>query len=613
MRLVNVKTLNYEEFDDESACPKYAILSHRWQRDEVTYQDGLLPGLDRIHKKGVEKIKQCCKLALEHDLQYIWVDTCCIDKSSSAELSEAINSMFRWYQLGKICFAHLSDIEVGRAVELSLWFSRAWTLQELIAPHQLQFYSKDWQPLGSKSELADVISARTGIPQDVLRYKVNIYNLPVAQRMSWARRRKSRRVEDIAYSLLGIFDVNMPLLYGEGKKAFRRLQEEIIKQNNDQTIFLWSATAKDVGKLLAPSPDGFDPNKIFHFKPSRKGKKPFSVTNLGLSITLPLIPWHAKTYLALLDCEAASSGTLDGWHQPGLYLRQRRDSDLFEKINFSARDYGFLQNYNPNWRQTRDIHIALDTSTNARDSTKPHDAILRSNTQTPDDDELYGFVIRSAEVRSGNKITDILSQSQVSTQHQWDSSTGVLEMQPGTAGDAAIIRLPENPGIPAGVDAIKLGFDFDFHPCCVISGIGNSRVQGQQRLLDHSVDPVALVANVDLSREQDWFNFQNSHVVPVSAQGHWLLKGDLQLGLSVLLGPPTYVGQQNRDFCISRRQVSVRLTREQVKNRTAWVFDLRISACPGSFCQSHKQERNLPIISPPEIIVSPPGLSPWSP
>lgn len=211
MRLIRTDTYRFESFE-EVECPRYAILSHRWEAEEVSLQDALSSCIKKLNSNGARKIRASCKIALQHRLKYIWVDTCCIDKTSSAELSEAINSMFGWYQLAELCIAYLSDVELGQSIESSLWFTRAWTLQELIAPQHVRFYSTNWQLLGSKVEHAEGISTRTNVPQEVLVYTTNIYLLPIAQRMLWARNRKSTRVEDIAYSLLGIFDVNTPLL-----------------------------------------------------------------------------------------------------------------------------------------------------------------------------------------------------------------------------------------------------------------------------------------------------------------------------------------------------------------------------------------------------------------
>lgn len=170
---------------------------------------------------------------------------CCIDKTSTAELSEAINSMFSWYKNAWVCYAYLSDVPDDADLSghtssfaLSRWFTRGWTLQELIASPDVIFYSVNWQSLGSKLGLCDLLTKITGIDEEVLKYR-NLESTCVAKKMSWAANRKTTRIEDTAYCLLGIFDVSMPLLYGEGAKAFTRLQEEIMKVSDDQTLFAW--------------------------------------------------------------------------------------------------------------------------------------------------------------------------------------------------------------------------------------------------------------------------------------------------------------------------------------------------------------------------------------
>jgi Heterokaryon incompatibility protein (HET) len=232
----------------DSAIPQYAILSHRWgdEKEEVTFED-MAGGLGR-KKAGYKKIKFCSQQATRDGFQYIWVDTCCIDKRSSAELSESINSMFRWYQQSAICYAYLCDVpddvnldddtEYSAFVECS-WFTRGWTLQELIAPRELKFYSTNWIHLGDKRSLRSLISDITGI--DGITLALGTFDhASVAQRMSWASNRHTTRVEDIAYCLLGIFGINMPLLYGEKEAAFIRLQEEIAKNYDDDSLFAWS-------------------------------------------------------------------------------------------------------------------------------------------------------------------------------------------------------------------------------------------------------------------------------------------------------------------------------------------------------------------------------------
>jgi hypothetical protein len=218
---------------------------------------------------GYAKIQNTCAQALRDGFEYAWIDTCCIDKSSSAELSEAINSMYKWYKNARICYAYLSDIIMpddfrdslfSASVCISKWFTRGWTLQELIAPGVVVFYDRDWRDIGTKTSRQQEISRITGIDIHVLSGN-EPWSCNVAQRMSWASRRMTTRSEDIAYSLMGLFNVNMPLLYGEGgTKAFRRLQEEIMKGEEDYSLFAWAGNNPSFPArwgLLAASPQQF--------------------------------------------------------------------------------------------------------------------------------------------------------------------------------------------------------------------------------------------------------------------------------------------------------------------------------------------------------------------
>jgi hypothetical protein len=225
--------------------PAYAILSHTWGSEEISFEDITGKRFKRLRKEGWFKIKKCCAQAIEDGLNWVWIDTCCIDKSSSAELSEAINSMYRWYANASVCYVYLKDVvSRGPLVEdkelaVSRWFKRGWTLQELLAPDTIVFYNCHWVDIGTKKSLHLQISTITGIDTDLLQGYKSPQDFTVAHRMSWASERKTSRDEDIAYCLLGIFDVHMPLIYGEGSRAFVRLQEEILKINEDYTLFLW--------------------------------------------------------------------------------------------------------------------------------------------------------------------------------------------------------------------------------------------------------------------------------------------------------------------------------------------------------------------------------------
>ncbi|KAL5318058.1 hypothetical protein ACEPPN_015162 [Leptodophora sp. 'Broadleaf-Isolate-01'] len=255
MRLLQCKTdgdFSLIEFF-ESDIPKYAILSHRWGPEEVTLAD--LKNGNGKKMAGYGKIQFCGDQAKRDGLQYFWVDTCCIDKSNSTELAEAINSMFRWYHDATKCYVYLPDVSRPRTdsadgsnedwvsiFRKSEWFRRGWTLQELIAPASVDFFCKEGRLLGNKASLERHICEVTSIPAQALRGRP-LSDFSVAERLSWAASRETFRQEDKAYSLLGIFDVNMPLIYSEGKdKAMQRLREEIEKASKGHKCEDFSVT-----------------------------------------------------------------------------------------------------------------------------------------------------------------------------------------------------------------------------------------------------------------------------------------------------------------------------------------------------------------------------------
>ena len=295
MWLLHTSQFELKEFPDAGGIPGgYAILSHTWGNHEQTYQDvrviaeqSKLTGHDRREKMSY-KIRKCCELAREHKYEWVWVDSCCIDKTSSTELSEAINSMFKWYWQAEVCFAFLADVPTADIEELraeqsafrqSRWHKRGWTLQELIAPAVVVFFSRTWERLGTKAELAELLEQITHIPQSILTRDQYYYQASVADRMVWASDRVTTRVEDQGYCLMGLFNVRMTIIYGEGTHAFQRLQQKIMKHGFDMSLFAWgagwigNAPLRDLGLqfaarrdiellneysyLLAPSPASF--------------------------------------------------------------------------------------------------------------------------------------------------------------------------------------------------------------------------------------------------------------------------------------------------------------------------------------------------------------------
>jgi len=300
MWLLDTTTLKLRHFIND--IPNYVILSHTWGDGEVGFEDIAQPYAKDM--AGYSKISRCCAQAVKTGFEWAWVDTCCIDKRSSAELSEAINSMYKWYWNAAICYVHMSDfsVETG-AFESSRWFKRGWTLQELLAPEAIEFYDSDWDFLGTKSSLIDRIFAATSINKIYLLHRAAIEDASIAAKFSWASTRETTREEDMAYCLLGLVQVNMPMLYGEGSGAFYRLQLEIIKQNNDHTIFAWEDPSKfRLGRMgmFASSPALFA--KAADFRPhSIRKPATHEMTNFGLKITIPCTSGETA-HTAILEC-----------------------------------------------------------------------------------------------------------------------------------------------------------------------------------------------------------------------------------------------------------------------------------------------------------------------
>ncbi|KAK2606198.1 hypothetical protein QQS21_003369 [Conoideocrella luteorostrata] len=306
MRLL--KTCGYglvEAHDLPDTFPQYAILSHTWisPKDEITYQDMKNRKEDienDIYKqKGWSKLRAYCDRAAKDGWEWAWMDTCCIDKTNPADTQEAINAMFRWYQNAGICYAYLEDVNFLKAFSLSdlgsdeepdevagsenvacfgnaahaaikpiftraKWFSRGWTLQELLAPNYLVFVDQEWRRIGCREDWAAEIRESSRIEARHLTgfNPRDFRSCSIAMRLSWASRRKTTVEEDETYSLVGLFAISLPLIYGEGRlRAFNRLQRELITVYNDDSIFAWRAepcietrplSSTRKGKLPAP-------------------------------------------------------------------------------------------------------------------------------------------------------------------------------------------------------------------------------------------------------------------------------------------------------------------------------------------------------------------------
>jgi len=281
--------------------PSYAILSHAWGDSEPTFEDMQTGNAKNL--PGWKKIEYAAWQALQDGHRYLWVDTVCIDKRDSTELFEAINSMFRWYAEAEVCYVYLVDVHHAQELEHSRWFKRGWTLQEMLAPAYVSFYTSSWIYLGSKTgeALRDPIMRASGITkaQEGVLAIFKADDWTVAERMSWASKRTTTRKEDRAYSLLGLFGVHIPLLYGEGDRAFIRLQEEIMRISDDHSLFAW--TDEDLLKeapcgLLARSPAQFAKLVVCekkHWTHSGAAEdqvyEPHAMTNQGIHINMTLI------------------------------------------------------------------------------------------------------------------------------------------------------------------------------------------------------------------------------------------------------------------------------------------------------------------------------------
>ncbi|KAF9229778.1 HET-domain-containing protein [Gyrodon lividus] len=397
MRLLNVHTLELENFPGDP--PPYATLSHQWGKaeDEVSFQAILqLPTQPSVRNKtGFAKILGCSEQAKKHGLDYIWIDTCCIDKANSTELQEAINSMWHWYRACARCFVYMKDVRSGQRPHAdgsdfsqSQWFRRGWTLQELLAPGKITFFAEDWERIGKMANrnIMTRITLITGIPEGVLS-DGEPHSFSVARRMFWAARRETTKQEDMAYSLMGIFGITMPIIYGGGENMFVKFQREIMKRSVDQSIFAWtveSASSTETTGLLTSSPAYFaevDEIQCNVFvdkfsdmiKPNPTPQTHYSHTNLGIQITLPMkrVKGNDSLRLAMLRCALPDNPDrpLCIYLQPlaggsNQWVRTRiselipvpRDGELFENTQiFAKEDTSF---FDPRQRKR---HVSVDT------------------------------------------------------------------------------------------------------------------------------------------------------------------------------------------------------------------------------------------------------------
>lgn len=471
--------------------PDYAILSHRWdgRNPEVSFQD-MLDHTKASTMPNFDKIRHACSQALLDGLEYVWIDTCCINKESSAELSEAINSMYRWYKGAKICYALLADVQAGAdtrdildQISHSEWFDRGWTLQELIAPDIVVFFNQSWQQLGTKLSLRESLSFRTGIDSAVLTGWEHPSTRSVAQRMSWASRRKTTRIEDEAYCLLGIFGVNMPMLYGEGTAAFLRLQEEIMKASDDHSIFAWPLPGDQLNHLnlqkssptdhtdvittherqlyglLADSPTSFQACGTVGKKASRQDTPPYTMTNRGLSISLWSRIVDVDIYLVRLNCDDSSDTLYEG-HGSNCYL------GIFLKCLAGDKQYTRIAGKDGRsiWRMSTSLW-------------EFHESFATLHFYVPQrrdyvSQEVCNYDVFRSRINGFRLNTpDLLDLDSLSSSYMWDRDSNILSQcsqgvfnKDGLGENGVALSIRKH--LSTRIKRITLGFDRSCNPVC---------------------------------------------------------------------------------------------------------------------------------------------------
>ena len=561
---------------------QYAILSHRWERADQELQfDEVLAGTASRRKIGWYKVAKCRQQALDDGIAYFWIDTCCNDKRSSAELQESINSMYRSYQQAAVCYVYLRDVhKVDYDVEFvrSEWFTRGWALQELIAPSIVRFYDVDWQFIGDKDSLAYSITEATGIPRDVLTGQQLVQDCSVAQRFSWAARRHTTRVEDRAYSLLGLFDVSMPMLYGEGDKAFLRLQEEIIKVSDDQSIFAWETEGRVGPGMLASSPAAFKNSGNVRNLSTRNRREPYSTGNRGLSIKFPLAHYCPDTYLAILSWTRERSQSI--------YLRRLYEEDQYGRVAVSGEQ--LVDDAVARLRNSATQLKILPDPINVRQRR------LRVHELEFFQDRVYGFRLSTNLLKKDSNGDPLWS-----IRGRGSPSKRLVTLDPGS-DTTHIVGAVDITKQRRKIQLIKFGFDDGFNPVVFLAeadaihekthafneqGSLNYGDKAYKTASDFGLDKSFLARSRDDGR--NWNPIEQSRgkdgeqvliAKPQSGefsrQGLWALKGDRLNGLDVYLRDP-----QQGNISVGQ----VQLKRNAIDGCLVW--DLHIDGLRENFGQ----------------------------
>ena len=501
----------------------YAILSHRWEDTELTFDE--IRAADFSPHKYISryKIDKCLEQARTDSLGWAWIDTCCIDKRSSAELQESLNSMYRWYERATVCYVYLRDVHLDdfeTSFVDSEWFKRGWTLPELLAPATVKFYDAEWLFLGDKSSLSDRISLATGISSEIIEGHYPVRQCSIAQKMSWAANRETSRVEDRAYSLLGIFDVTMPMMYGEGEKAFIRLQEEIIKSSDDHSIFAWSGIQPRHPGLLATSPEAFRDSSDIEVVRLRSARQPYSITNRGVSITLALTPWTVDSYLAVINCARTAGKAATDSPQMGIFLRRLYEDDQYARVAINGDEL---------------VENALPHDTGAAAETLLKTIHVRQIPLLPGDeyflvDRVYGFRLNEALLEKDNGGNDLYEVRILGKQQgYWDASRRTVIFPYGCGPQNSVCFLNIGKQM-RNVVLIKLAFDDDFSP--VVFLVEAQLVEKADKLTDNinamKWTPILSPREASKARSYSW-----------TKPGLWAYKADRIYGLDTYIQDPT--------------------------------------------------------------------------
>ncbi|KAI1139256.1 HET-domain-containing protein [Hypoxylon sp. FL0543] len=514
MHLLDVRTKRLKKYVSEKkgeVAERYGILSHRWlsRKDEILFQDVEFADYALLkRKRGFFKLASCCKQARRDGLKYVWIDSCCINRMDSTEVQESINSMYRWYANADRCYVYLKDTVKPNSGRLSLnekedWFKRGWTLQELMAPEEVLFFDRDWYFIGDKTSLKRDISSITGIAQSVLEGTRKLEECSIAERMSWASGRNTRKDEDRAYSLLGLFDVNMPMLYGEGEvKAFLRLQEEIIKVSDDHSIFAWKGLSGAHG-LLATSPEAFRGCNSVREPSQHQGQSAFSMTNRGFSITLNLTPWVLDTYVVLIHCTDIRGG---GVQMLGIFLRRLTEDDQYARVSVDGEEF---------YRYTTD---------------KAHKPSVGSR--------VIPIYIRQARIGT--------IEASVAGKRRWVAQERIFTFEPGW-GTWLPVGVLELFGY-GKIKLVKLGFDYGFNPTLLLC---ESTLESESDFSTDSLSREGARGNKSVWKsssgerlywnpvEYDYGGFSGNTARAIAKEnshlGVWALKGDRINGLDIYL------------------------------------------------------------------------------